>query len=511
MAWLTGWNRRKSKIVNGSSSPLADYQIKLIVHKSSGTDTLTDVYLGPNVRDDFGDVRFTSSDEITSVNYWIESLIYGVSAIILVKIPLIPVGPGSTNIYIYYDNPSATTTSNGNTTFDFYDDFSGPAKWTGTVTGNVTVNNKYVISGEGGAYSSQSNSSAVNTTTLLSNIIGSGTFSVNLTIIEDASQYGGGYVHQLIQNNSLGDTVLDAGTYTIWTNKTYSLSGTNVRLKLLAQTWGGSVYTYLCECYGDPDCQWCFDNSGGRPSDCGGCGGAPIYATYWANSSVRIHDVAVRKAISLGPTFGTSGPEESQTGNVSFSSIPPGAEIFIDGMDQLTTTPNTITGLSPGTHTYELILVGYNTATGSFTISSGQTTVVPISNLACPTTIKNIGDILTLKATPIQGVAPYTIQFRKSPAQSMGNDETAATEIISDSRIPGGNNISGVPEGRTITRIYTLDGADLEGATTKSGDTGPSIIFATEIIDSCNPPQSCIKYCKVFVACTALRCDFTVT
>lgn len=130
---------------------------------------------------------------------------------------------------------------------------------------------------------------------------------------------------------------------------------------------------------------------------------------------------------------------------------------------------------------------------------------------ACTTTTKYSGDTVTMNATPIQGVAPYTIQFRKSPVQSMINDWTGATEVISDSRIPGGNNISGVSEGTTITRIYTLDNADLEGATTKSGDTGPSIIFATEIIDSCSPHQSCIKYCKVFVGCTTPVCDFTVT
>ena len=129
----------------------------------------------------------------------------------------------------------------------------------------------------------------------------------------------------------------------------------------------------------------------------------------------------------------------------------------------------------------------------------------------CPTTIKISGDVLTLKSTPIQGVAPYIIQFRMSPPQSMIGDASGATYVIPDTRIPGGNNISGVSEGTTITRIYTLDSNDLEGATTKVGDTGPSIIFAAEIIDSCTPSQSCIKYCKIFVGCTAPVCDFTVT
>ena len=58
MGWLTGWNRRKSKI-NGTtegSSPQTNYQMKLTVHKYPGTDTTTDIYLGTNIRDDLGNV-----------------------------------------------------------------------------------------------------------------------------------------------------------------------------------------------------------------------------------------------------------------------------------------------------------------------------------------------------------------------------------------------------------------------------------------------------------------------
>ena len=200
-------------------------------------------------------------------------------------------------------------------------------------------------------------------------------------------------------------------------------------------------------------------------------------------------------------------------GNLDTSSIPPGAKIFVDNVDIGLTTPYTIPNLSPGTHTIKLTLAGYEDWTGSISIISQQTTVlnVTLHIIACTTTTKLVGDTVTLSSTPIQGVAPYTIQFRKSPAQSMGNDESAATEIIPDAGIPGGNNISGVAEGIVITRVYTLDSNDLEGATTKVGDTGPSIIFAAETIDSCAPPQSCIKYCKIFVGCTAPVCDFTVT
>jgi hypothetical protein len=207
----------------------------------------------------------------------------------------------------------------------------------------------------------------------------------------------------------------------------------------------------------------------------------------------------------------------SLTGNLDISSTPSGAEIFLAPtgsplVDQGIVTPNTIS-LTPLTYDYKLTHIDYYDATGSFTITSGFITILNISltPLPCPITPKYSGDTVTLSATPVQGVAPYTIQFRKSPANSMGNDETAATEVISDIRIPGGNNVPDVPEGVVTTRIYTLDSNDLEGATTKIGDTGPSIIFVAEIIDSCSPLQSCIKYCKIFVGCTVPVCDFTVT
>lgn len=200
-------------------------------------------------------------------------------------------------------------------------------------------------------------------------------------------------------------------------------------------------------------------------------------------------------------------------GNLDTSSIPPGAKIFVDDIDTGLITPATIPDLDPGPHTIKLTLVGYEDSISVVNIISGDTVVldVTLSAISCTTTTKLVGDTVTLSATPIQGVAPYTIQFRRSPVQSIGNDASAATDVIPDIRIPGGNNVSGVSEGTVTTRVYTLDSSDLEGATSKMLGEGPSIIFVAETIDSCTPSQSCIKYCKIFVGCTVPVCDFTVT
>ncbi|MFW9879004.1 MAG: DUF2341 domain-containing protein, partial [Candidatus Thorarchaeota archaeon] len=63
------------------------------------------------------------------LDYWIESWDNTGSSIIWVKIPTL----GTSTIYMYYGNPTATSLSNGTNTFIFFDDFLGssldPAKW----------------------------------------------------------------------------------------------------------------------------------------------------------------------------------------------------------------------------------------------------------------------------------------------------------------------------------------------------------------------------------------------
>ncbi len=78
----------------------------------------------PECKNDFSDISFTDSDGITPLSYWIESFVSGISAVVWVKIPNIPISPGTSTIYIYYNNPSAVTTSNGGNTFIYFNDFS---------------------------------------------------------------------------------------------------------------------------------------------------------------------------------------------------------------------------------------------------------------------------------------------------------------------------------------------------------------------------------------------------
>jgi hypothetical protein len=125
VAWLPpGWDYRKSHTINGSPvGLLTNYPIRIVVNYGSGIDSGEDVYVDNNSRSDFGDVRFTSSNGSTQLDYWIEEKIDGNYAVFWVEVDSIPSSPGSTTVYIYYGNVVGTTTSNGRNTFDWLDDF----------------------------------------------------------------------------------------------------------------------------------------------------------------------------------------------------------------------------------------------------------------------------------------------------------------------------------------------------------------------------------------------------
>ena len=66
------------------------------------------------------------------------------------------------------------------------------------------------------------------------------------------------------------------------------------------------------------------------------------------------------------------------TGNIYLTSIPAGAEIWIDGSNTFSTTPDTIINVSEGARNVTLKLQDYNDTTFSVTVTENQTNVVSI-------------------------------------------------------------------------------------------------------------------------------------
>ena len=114
---LPGYAKRQPITIN-SASALTDYQVKLTIAYDS------------DMQPDFDDLRFASSDGTTELSYWLESKTDSTTATIWVKIPSL--ASGDNTIYMYYANASATTASNGDNTFEFFDHFDtlpSTTKW----------------------------------------------------------------------------------------------------------------------------------------------------------------------------------------------------------------------------------------------------------------------------------------------------------------------------------------------------------------------------------------------
>lgn len=130
--WLTGNYTKRKLVTITASASLTDYQVSFNVAYDS------------DMQSDFDDLRFATPNA-TLLNYWIESKTDSSTAKVWVKVPTL--SSGSNTIYMYYGNSSATTGSNGNNTFAFFDDFSGDlSKW--TVASKATYTTVEISSGQ---------------------------------------------------------------------------------------------------------------------------------------------------------------------------------------------------------------------------------------------------------------------------------------------------------------------------------------------------------------------------
>jgi hypothetical protein len=129
-SWInSAWQYRAPvTISNPGGTVLSNYQVNVVLNSS---------FPFVSAKADGSDVRFTATDGVTLLPYWIESWNPSQgTASLWVQVPSIPVS--GTTIYLYYGNSAATTASNGNATFNFFDDFSytssgspaiDPSKW----------------------------------------------------------------------------------------------------------------------------------------------------------------------------------------------------------------------------------------------------------------------------------------------------------------------------------------------------------------------------------------------
>jgi hypothetical protein len=113
--WNYDWSYCKLLSID---SPINDYQMLINVSKHSGGN----VNCSGHCKDDFGDVRFLDIDNLTVLDYWIEKIVDDSYAWFWVE--LSSDIETDQKILIYYGNPTATSISDGDATFLWFDDFT---------------------------------------------------------------------------------------------------------------------------------------------------------------------------------------------------------------------------------------------------------------------------------------------------------------------------------------------------------------------------------------------------
>jgi hypothetical protein len=135
--WGPVWSRRAPVTINNSPNPLTlnNYQVPINVSYMNKMKT------------DFSDIRFVQNvgGTLKELPFWLESKEDGKKAKAWVNVNQLPAQATSV-IYMYYGNPSAKSSSSGNTTFDFFDDFNGSeldsAKWNPIHLQNSSISGK---------------------------------------------------------------------------------------------------------------------------------------------------------------------------------------------------------------------------------------------------------------------------------------------------------------------------------------------------------------------------------
>jgi hypothetical protein len=133
----------------------------------------------------------------------------------------------------------------------------------------------------------------------------------------------------------------------------------------------------------------------------------------------------------------------SAAGNISVSSTPSGAIIFLDGSDISHVTPYTIPGVTSGTHTILLRFTGYNDYSQAVVVTDGGTSVVSqqlvVASAPAPT-INGVSPSSGINTSVVSGVA----------ITGTGFSTTGSTVVLVKS---GLTNITGTVTSRTATLI----------------------------------------------------------
>jgi PKD repeat protein len=147
-AWLGDYQYGTQFVLN-TGTHLWNYQIGLRLYNTSGTSGNGILYTGGSTMSNWSDIRFTDGSD-NPLSYWVETGTQtSTSAFVWVRIPFIS-SASTTRVRFYYGRPTASSESNGFSTFrGYFDDFVNLNNWT-VVSGSWSVSNGILTIPAGG-------------------------------------------------------------------------------------------------------------------------------------------------------------------------------------------------------------------------------------------------------------------------------------------------------------------------------------------------------------------------
>jgi len=279
------------------------------------------VSLSEHCRTDFGDVRFTDDDGTTELDYWIEEKVDSEYAIFWVEVKD-DLSSEDQTIYVYYGKSDATTTSNGENTFIFFDNASTDK------SSSYTLRNLY-----NPAMSASLSYDSVNDKYDV-------TFTANDAVGLEISGVSGGSFEVWMKgkitstrNQQFGVLARYSSSYCWWLQKVCSTDGAvkqvaikkeptppSTSISTVSSTAEtnylstGTWYQVKGHAYGTSYWVWCEHEdleTSGTSNDASGTWGVLIENfIYSVSSKVYFKDVVVRKYVDPEPAHGSWGSEE---------------------------------------------------------------------------------------------------------------------------------------------------------------------------------------------------------
>ena len=316
MSWLSGWSYRKLITISGSSGAGSGYQVLLKVGESSGASGYDFQVEGhsalfPSGKNDGGDLRFTASDGTTLLNFWVEK-VDGSSPdrVAYIWVNISDDLDNDVNIYCYYGNSSATSVSDGDSTFLLFDDFDGSSldtsKWnlTGAGTYSATVSNDVVD-----INTAEGNSNKIGIMSLQS-------FSMPIYISAKFELKYSYYFQVKIGNNdTYSNTQYVASSYLYYSGYNSSISSNNGSSSVsssLTNPSGNTWYVGGVKTDGNTHIGWYdgYSVSVSQSNDFQGYVGMYQVSAYNQQMETLVDWFFAKKYVSSEPAFSSAGNEE---------------------------------------------------------------------------------------------------------------------------------------------------------------------------------------------------------